>query len=99
MEAGCYGPCSLRPSPTGRLHVGNIYIALNIWLFAKRANGRSYCASTIPIQNVQRSLRPGDPRRPDLAWLGLGRVASRRLAAYDTRGGQIEGRRPTVSLL
>jgi glutamyl-tRNA synthetase len=27
------------PSPTGRLHVGNIYIALANWLFARRQNG------------------------------------------------------------
>ena len=28
------------PSPTGRLHVGNIYIALNNWLFAKKHGGQ-----------------------------------------------------------
>ena len=28
------------PSPTGRLHVGNIYIALNNWLFAKKERGQ-----------------------------------------------------------
>ena len=27
------------PSPTGRLHVGNIYIALHNWLFARQRNG------------------------------------------------------------
>jgi len=27
------------PSPTGRLHVGNAYIALANWLYAKRAGG------------------------------------------------------------
>ncbi|HTO85313.1 MAG TPA: glutamate--tRNA ligase family protein, partial [Methylomirabilota bacterium] len=27
------------PSPTGRLHVGNVYIALANWLFARKERG------------------------------------------------------------
>jgi glutamyl-tRNA synthetase len=58
------------PSPTGRLHVGNIYIALANWLFARRAGGefilrfddtdreRSTAASAAGIEE-------------DLRWLGL----------------------------
>src|SRR5690348_18191216 len=29
------------PSPTGRVHVGNVFVALNNWLFA-RANGGAF---------------------------------------------------------
>ena len=74
------------PSPTGRLHVGNVYIALANWLFARQAGGSSCCASTIPTASARRPTSPTGIE-DDLRWLGLAwdEIArqSARLARYD----------------
>lgn len=58
------------PSPTGRLHVGNIRAALHNWLFATRAGGRFVLR--IDDTDAQRSEeRYVAAIRADLAWLGL----------------------------
>ena len=56
------------PSPTGRLHVGNIRTALHNFLFARKHGG------TLPPADrrhrpraLDGRVRPGDPRRPRLA--------------------------------
>ncbi|MGZ8346363.1 MAG: glutamate--tRNA ligase [Allosphingosinicella sp.] len=59
------------PSPTGRLHVGNIRTALHNWLFARRNGGRFILR--IDDTDRERSREDYvDAIRNDLAWLGLG---------------------------
>ena len=58
------------PSPTGRLHVGNIRTALHNALFARR-NGGSF---TLRIDDTDRERSTGEfdqAIRDDLEWLGL----------------------------
>jgi glutamyl-tRNA synthetase len=58
------------PSPTGRLHVGNIRTALHNWLLAKKAGGRFLLR--IDDTDAERSEeRFVEAIREDLAWLGL----------------------------
>ncbi|MDZ4737643.1 MAG: glutamate--tRNA ligase [Rhodospirillaceae bacterium] len=58
------------PSPTGRLHVGNLYVALANWLQARRHGGAFVLR--LDDTDVQRS-RPEFEHsiREDLRWLGL----------------------------
>lgn len=58
------------PSPTGRLHIGNIRIALHNWLFARQQGGRFILRidDTDAERSEERFVTAiGD----DLAWLGL----------------------------
>jgi glutamyl-tRNA synthetase len=58
------------PSPTGRLHVGNIRTALHCWLWAKKHDGRFLLR--IDDTDLARSKDEYiDAIRADLAWLGL----------------------------
>jgi glutamyl-tRNA synthetase len=58
------------PSPTGRLHVGNIRTALHNWMLAKKEGGRFLLR--IDDTDAQRSREEYvDAIRIDLAWLGL----------------------------
>lgn len=58
------------PSPTGRLHVGNIRTALHNWLLAKKAGGRFLLR--IDDTDAQRSREEYvEAIRADLEWLGL----------------------------
>ncbi|WP_341712604.1 glutamate--tRNA ligase [Erythrobacter sp.] len=58
------------PSPTGRLHVGNIRTALHNWMLAKEAGGRFLLR--IDDTDAERSREEYvDAIREDLAWLGL----------------------------
>lgn len=58
------------PSPTGRLHVGNIRAALHNWLWARRHGGRFVLR--IDDTDAERSEeRFVAAIRADLAWLGL----------------------------
>ncbi|RST29791.1 glutamate--tRNA ligase [Sphingomonas ginkgonis] len=59
------------PSPTGRLHVGNIRTALHNFLFARRHGGRFLLR--IDDTDAERSTVGFDQAiRDDLTWLGLG---------------------------
>src|SRR5215475_12082196 len=59
------------PSPTGRVHVGNIFVALNNWLFA-RANGGAFVLR-FDDTDVERSTAAfAAGIEEDLHWLGLG---------------------------
>lgn len=76
------------PSPTGRLHVGNIRTALHNWLLARRTGGRFLLR--IDDTDAERSEeRFVDAIRADLAWLGMtpdGEVRqSERFALYEAR--------------
>jgi glutamyl-tRNA synthetase len=58
------------PSPTGKLHVGNIRTALVNWLFAKGQGG--IFVLRIDDTDLERSTKENeDGIRQDLSWLGL----------------------------
>jgi glutamyl-tRNA synthetase len=58
------------PSPTGRLHVGNLRTALHNWLLAKHHGGRFLLR--IDDTDAERSREEFvDAIRHDLAWLGI----------------------------
>lgn len=58
------------PSPTGKLHVGNIRTALVNWLFAKGQGG--IFVLRIDDTDLERSTKENeDGIRKDLSWLGL----------------------------
>ncbi|QZD94434.1 glutamate--tRNA ligase [Qipengyuania gelatinilytica] len=74
------------PSPTGRLHVGNIRTALHNWMLARKAGGRFMLR--IDDTDAERSREEYvDAIREDLAWLGLSpdgeERQSLRLAKYE----------------
>ncbi|WP_375205635.1 glutamate--tRNA ligase [Hyphococcus sp.] len=58
------------PSPTGKLHVGNVRAALWNWLFARKSGGTFVLR--IDDTDLERSTKAfEDGIRADLAWLGL----------------------------
>lgn len=58
------------PSPTGKLHVGNIRAAVVNWLFAHREGGRFVLR--IDDTDLERSTKESEAGiEEDLAWLGL----------------------------
>ena len=58
------------PSPTGRLHVGNIRTALHNWMLARKSGGRFLLR--IDDTDAERSREEFvEAIRADLAWLGL----------------------------
>ncbi len=74
------------PSPTGRLHVGNIRTALHNWMLARKAGGRFLLR--IDDTDAARSREEYvQAIRADLAWLGLEpdgeERQSERLAIYE----------------
>jgi glutamyl-tRNA synthetase len=74
------------PSPTGRLHVGNLRTALHNWLLAKKHGGRFLLR--IDDTDAERSREEHVAAiRQDLAWLGLEpdgeERQSARLALYE----------------
>jgi glutamyl-tRNA synthetase len=74
------------PSPTGRLHVGNVRTALHNWLLARKAGGR-FLLRIDDTDAARSEERFVDAIREDLAWLGLvpdgEERQSARLALYD----------------
>jgi glutamyl-tRNA synthetase len=74
------------PSPTGRLHVGNIRTALHNWLWARKEGGRFLLR--LDDTDRERSTEAfAEAIRADLAWLGLAPDAeyrqSARFSAYE----------------
>ena len=74
------------PSPTGRLHVGNIRTALHNWMLARKSGGRFLLR--IDDTDAARSREEYvDAIRADLDWLGLApdgeERQSERLSLYD----------------
>ena len=58
------------PSPTGRLHVGNVRMALHNWLLARKSGGRFLLR--LDDTDAERSREEhAESIRADLAWLGL----------------------------
>ena len=74
------------PSPTGRLHVGNIYLALANWLFARRQGG-SFVLRLDDTDRERSTTAFAAGIEEDLRWLGLDwqeKVRqSDRFASYD----------------
>lgn len=58
------------PSPTGRLHVGNVRTALHNWLLARKAGGR-FLLRIDDTDAARSEERFVGAIREDLAWLGL----------------------------
>ncbi len=82
------------PSPTGRIHVGNVRTALINWLFAKRSNGEFMLR--LDDTDVQRSTQEfADGIKRDLEWLGLTHDLfarqSDRFARYDEVADKFKG--------
>lgn len=80
------------PSPTGRLHVGNIYIALHNWLYARKAGGEFL----LRLDDTDRDRSTEDfanEIKADLEWLGLTwnlfDRQSVRLAIYDAAADKL----------
>ena len=68
------------PSPTGRLHVGNIRAALHNWLWARKHDGRFI----LRIDDTDKERGEEgfvDAIRADLAWLGLDADSEERQSA------------------
>src|SRR5271170_5851287 len=81
------------PSPTGRIHIGNVRTALLNWLFAKR------CGGTFILRfddtDLERSKAEyADAIEADLEWLGikpdLVRRQSERMAAYGEAAARLK---------
>jgi len=74
------------PSPTGRLHIGNIRTAVLNWLFAHR-NGGSFMLRLDDTDRARSTAAFAEAIREDLTWLGLvwhrDARQSDRLARYD----------------
>lgn len=81
------------PSPTGRLHIGNIRTAVLNWLFARR-NGGSFMLRLDDTDRTRSTEAFAEAIRTDLKWLGLvwDREArqSDRLARYDEIAEQLK---------
>ena len=80
------------PSPTGRLHVGNIRAALHNWLWARKAGGRFLLR--LDDTDAERSSEEfAEAIRDDLAWLGLAPDAetrqSDRFDRYEARFAEL----------
>jgi glutamyl-tRNA synthetase len=80
------------PSPTGRLHVGNIRTALHNWLWAKKQGGRFLLR--LDDTDAARSTEAfATAIRADLDWLGLSPDAvdrqSERFALYEQRFSEL----------
>src|SRR5882724_9736876 len=81
------------PSPTGRLHVGNIYVALNNWLFAKQGGG--HFLLRLDDTDRERSTQEfADGIQADLTWLGLAwdefTRQSERITTYDASAEKLK---------
>ena len=90
------------PSPTGRLHVGNIRTALLNWLFARQAGGDFWLR--LDDTDLQRSTEEfADGIRRDLEWLGLAWTREERQSArtdrYVAAAEKLKQLRPALCLL
>ena len=74
------------PSPTGRLHVGNVRTALLNWLLARQAKGR-FILRLDDTDEARSTEEYAQSIRDDLAWLGMSADAeakqSARLGRYE----------------
>ena len=80
------------PSPTGRLHVGNIRTALHNWLWARKHGGR-FILRLDDTDRERSREEHAEAIRDDLAWLGLAADEEHRQsdAVRPLRGGARRG--------
>lgn len=79
------------PSPTGRLHVGNIRPAVLNWLFARRHGGTFLLR--LDDTDAQRSREEyAEAIRADLSWLGLGWAREERQSDRSARYAEAAAR-------
>jgi glutamyl-tRNA synthetase len=81
------------PSPTGRLHVGNVRTALHNWLLARKHGGR-FLLRIDDTDSARSEEHFVEAIRADLAWLGLEpdgeERQSQRLALYERAFEQLK---------
>ncbi|HEV2815873.1 MAG TPA: glutamate--tRNA ligase [Allosphingosinicella sp.] len=82
------------PSPTGRLHVGNIRAALHNWLWARKNGGR-FLLRLDDTDRERSDEAYAEAIRDDLAWLGLAadeeHRQSARFARYEAALARLAG--------
>jgi glutamyl-tRNA synthetase len=80
------------PSPTGRLHVGNVFVALANWLFARR-HGGAFLLRLDDTDRERSTAAYAAGIEEDLAWLGLAwdefHRQSDRFARYDAAADRL----------
>lgn len=72
------------PSPTGRLHIGNVRTAILNWLFAAKAGG-TFLLRLDDTDRVRSTEEFAQDIRDDLGWLGLTWAAEERQSARTAR--------------
>jgi glutamyl-tRNA synthetase len=81
------------PSPTGHLHVGNIFVALHNWLFARKEVGE-FLLRFDDTDQLRSTAEFADEIRKDLRWVGLvwdREVSqSQRIAVYDAAAARLK---------
>ena len=81
------------PSPTGRLHVGNAYVALANWLYAHRHSG-SFLLRFDDTDRERSTAAYAAGMEADLLWLGLAwdekESQSGRLSRYDEAAANLK---------
>ena len=81
------------PSPTGRIHIGNIRTATLNWLYAKKTNG-SFLLRLDDTDRERSTEEFADAIKSDLTWLGLTwddfARQSDRIARYDEAAAQLK---------
>lgn len=68
MQSGVVG--RFAPSPTGRMHLGNVFCALLVWLVAKHTGGKMILRME-DLDIARCKPEDGEQLLRDLAWLGL----------------------------
>ena len=80
------------PSPTGRIHIGNVRTALLNWLFTRRRDGR-FILRFDDTDRERSKLEYAESITEDLAWLGvipdIVRRQSERFALYDAAADRL----------
>ncbi len=83
----------IAPSPTGRIHVGNVYVALHNWLFARGHRG-SFLLRLDDTDRTRSTAEHAEAIEEDLTWLGLGWDGfcrqSDRTALYDDAAAKLK---------
>ncbi len=84
------------PTPSGRMHLGNVFAALIAWLSVK-SRGGSLLLRMEDLDTQRTSPELGEVLRQDLLWLGLPwdeetPPQSRRTAAYEQAFGKLQDR-------
>src|SRR5690348_15272257 len=81
------------PSPTGRIHIGNVRTALLNWLFAHRRDG-TFILRFDDTDRERSKAEYADAIEADLAWLGirpdLVRRQSERMGTYDAAAAKLK---------